>query len=69
MYDEKWDRILVFLKSDGSYVEQWSTKGAGLPSMADIRGMYVTQPSPSKGQTPPARLTWATPERHLQVHA
>ncbi len=61
VYDEKWDRILVFLKSDGSYVEQWSTKGAGLPSMADIRGMYVTQASASKGQTPPARLTWATP--------
>ncbi len=29
--------------------------------MTDIRGMYVTQPSASKGQTPPARLTSATP--------
>jgi hypothetical protein len=64
IYDEKWDRILVFLRSDGSYVEQWSTKGAGLPSMADMRGMYVTQPSTQKGQpaAPPARVTWATPE-------
>ena len=64
VYDEKWDRILVFLKSDGSYVEQWSTKGAGLPSMADIRGMFVTQPATQRGQSqaPGARVTWATPD-------
>ena len=28
VYDEKWDRILVFLKSDGGYLSQWSTRGA-----------------------------------------
>ncbi len=63
VYDAKWDRILVFLKADGSYVEQWSTKGAGLPSMADMRGMYVTQAATPRGaaQAPPARVTWATP--------
>ncbi len=63
VYDEKWDRILVFLKSDGSYLSQWSTRGA-LPSMADMRGMYVSQPSTPRGQSeaPPARVTWATPE-------
>ena len=63
VYDEKWNRILVFLKSDGSYVDQWSTKGV-LPSMADMRGMYVSQPPTQKGQSkpPPARVVWATPQ-------
>ena len=42
IYDEKWGRILVFLKSDGTYLEQWSTSGP-LPSMEDVRGMYITQ--------------------------
>ena len=30
--------------------------------MADMRGMYVTQPSTQRGQSkaPPARVTWAT---------
>jgi len=63
VYDEKWDRILVFLKADGSYVNQWSTRGA-LPSMDDARGIYVTQPATPKGSStaPPAKLTWATSE-------
>jgi hypothetical protein len=61
IYDEEWQRILVFLKSDGSFVEQWSTKGK-LPSMADMRGMYVSQPPTRKGQTPAARVVWATPQ-------
>jgi len=60
VYDETWDRILVFQKSDGSYIEQWSTSDA-LPSMADVRGMYVTQPQPKYGQVQPARVTWITP--------
>ena len=61
VYDKKWGRILVFAKSDGAFIEQWSTTGA-LPSMADVRGMYVTQPATSKGQSkaPAARVTWAT---------
>ncbi len=62
VYDQKWGRILVFLKSDGSYVEQWSTRGK-LPSMGDMRGMYVTQPTSKPGaETKPAVVTWATPE-------
>ena len=62
VYDEKWNRILVFLKSDGGYLSQWSTRGA-LPSMADMRGMYVSQPSTPRGQSqaPPARVIWSTP--------
>ena len=50
----------MFLKSDGTYLEQWMTAGP-LPSMDDVRGMYVTQggsaQSPKKAQ-----VIWATPK-------
>ena len=59
VYDEQWGRILVFLKTDGSYVQQWTTSGP-LPPMEDVRGMYVTQGgSAQKPRTPV--VTWATP--------
>ena len=66
VYDEKWDRILVFLKSDGSYVEQWSTRGP-LPSMADVRGMYVTQPSAPRASRPAGPGHLGHTRGHLQV--
>ena len=59
MYDQQWGRILVFAKSDGSYLNQWSTRGSQA-SMQDIRGMYVTQQgSPQNPKA--AQVTWATP--------
>ena len=59
VYDQEWGRILVFLKSDGSYISQWSTRGSQ-PSMQDMRGMYVTQQG--SAQNPKAaQVTWATP--------
>jgi hypothetical protein len=59
VYDEQWGRILVFLKSDGSYLEQWSTRGP-LPSMEDVRGMYVTQGGSAQAPKT-AAVVWATP--------
>ncbi|MBX3028635.1 MAG: hypothetical protein KF809_00610 [Chloroflexi bacterium] len=66
LYDQRWDRILVFLKSGGVYVDQWMTTG-DMPSMADMRALWATQPSPGQNQTPrPARIVWATPEGIFQ---
>jgi hypothetical protein len=59
VYDEQWGRILVFDKSDGSYIEQWATRGPQ-PSMADMRGMSVTQGGTPQDPKVP-RVTWATP--------
>ncbi len=62
IYDSQWDRILVFLKGGGSYVDQWVTTG-DMPSMADVRAIWVTQPAGGQNQSAkPARLIWATPE-------
>lgn len=60
VYDERWGRILVFLKTDGSYLEQWSTSGP-LPSMEDVRGMYVTQGGTAQNPKTPV-VVWATPK-------
>jgi hypothetical protein len=60
LYDEEWGRILVFLKTDGSYLEQWTTTGP-LPSMADVRGMYVTQGGSAQNPKTPV-VIWATPD-------
>lgn len=59
LYDEEWGRILVFLKSDGSYVQQWAT-GGSQPSMQDVRGMYVTQGGSAQAPKTP-QVVWATP--------
>ncbi len=59
VYDEQWGRILVFLKSDGSYVEQWAT-GGPQPSMQDVRGMYASQSGTAQAPRTP-QVVWATP--------
>lgn len=59
VYDEQWGRILVFLKGDGSYVEQWSTRGPQ-PSMQDVRGMYASQGGTAQAPRTP-QIVWATP--------
>jgi hypothetical protein len=59
VYDDQWGRILVFNKADGSYINQWTTRGSQ-PSMQDMRGMFVTQGG--SAQNPKAAaVTWATP--------
>jgi hypothetical protein len=60
VYDEQWGRILVFTKSDGSYVEQWQTRGQ-LPPMEDVRGMYVTQGGSAQNPKTPV-VIWASPK-------
>ena len=60
MYDEQWGRILVFLKADGSYLEQWATAGRQ-PSMEDVRGMWVSQGGTAQAPKA-AQITWATPK-------
>jgi hypothetical protein len=60
VYDEQWQRILVFTKSDGTYLQQWHAAGP-LPPMEDVRGMYVTQSGTSQEPKAPV-ITWATPK-------
>lgn len=60
VYDEQWGRLLVFSKSSGTYLQQWSTTGSQ-PSMADVRGMYVTQSGTTQKPGAP-QVTFATPE-------
>jgi hypothetical protein len=60
VYDELWGRILVFTKSDGTYIEQWATRGP-LPPMDDVRGMYVTQSGTAQEPKAPV-VIWATPQ-------
>ncbi len=59
VYDELWGRIVVFSKSDGSYVEQWATRGP-LPPMEDVRGMHVTQGGTMRSPAAPV-VIWTTP--------
>ncbi len=60
VYDQQWQRILVFTKSDGSYLQQWQTAGP-LPPMEDVRGMYVTQSGTAQEPRTPV-VVWATPK-------
>ena len=59
IYDEQWGRVLVFLKTDGSYLEQWATRGPQ-PPMEDVRGMDVTLRGSTRHLRTPV-VTWATP--------
>ncbi len=62
VYDAKWDRVVVFDKANGSYVEQWQSVSSGTP-MKDLRGMVLVVPStPGGGATPaPPNLFWLSP--------
>lgn len=68
VWDAMYQRLVVYDKSDGSYVEQWLTAGTSAP-LADLRGMYIVQedgPPPVEGAEPipgPAPvLFWLTTE-------
>ncbi|MFN8619589.1 MAG: hypothetical protein U0869_02425 [Chloroflexota bacterium] len=63
VYDVKWNRVLVFNRADGSYVEQWQTTGK-VPPMQDLRGMYLV-PSSTKKDAPPV-LVWLSPDGLFQ---
>jgi hypothetical protein len=64
VYDAKWDRVVVFDKANGSYVEQWQSVSSGAP-MKDVRGMVLVAPAPAPpggGATPPPpNLYWLSP--------
>ena len=50
VWDKTYGRLLVFNKSDGSYVDQW-LPAPGSPDMTDLRGMYVVEPTVAPGAT------------------
>ena len=56
LYDGAWDRMVVFDKSDGAYVRQWSAP-PGDPSMQDVLGLAVT----TGLRRQPDTLQWLTP--------
>ena len=62
VYDVKWGRVLVFDRATGDYVEQWLTTGR-VPPMADLRGMYLVEPSGSRrDESAPPTLVWLSPD-------
>jgi hypothetical protein len=62
VYDAKWDRVVVFDKANGSYVEQWQSVSGGAP-MKDVRGMVLVVPAAPGGGAapPPPNLYWLSP--------
>lgn len=62
IWDSQWQRILVYNKTDGTYVAQYlATPGA--PAFADITGMYIID----RGVTQPPILVWSRPDGLYQV--
>ncbi len=63
LYDTKYDRIIGFNKSDGSYLGQWKPADDG-GQMDDIRGMYVIEGRLNKKGTKRGMdtLVWITPD-------
>jgi hypothetical protein len=58
VHDAAWGRILIFDKATGRYQGQWSTGPDG-PSMADVRGMYMVEPTRPKE---PIVVYWVSPD-------
>ena len=56
IWDSQWQRILVYNKVDGTYVEQYLA-AAGAPPLSDLTGMYIVD----RGVTQPPILVWARP--------
>jgi hypothetical protein len=61
-WDTKHARILVFNKSDGSYVEQF-VAAAGSPDFAGVTGMYLID----RGDVQPPILVWTRPDGLYQT--
>ena len=62
IWDSQWQRILVYNKTDGTYVEQYLAAD-GAPAFSDVTGMYVVD----RGVTQPPILVWARPDGLYQV--
>jgi hypothetical protein len=62
IWDSQWQRILVYDKTDGSYVEQYLA-APGAPPFSDLTGMYIID----RGVTQPPILVWARADGLYQV--
>jgi len=62
IWDSQWQRILVYNKTDGTYIEQYLA-APGAPAFADITGMYIID----RGVTQPPILVWSRPDGLYQV--
>ena len=62
IWDSQWQRILVYDKVDGTYVEQYLA-AAGAPPLSDLTGMYIID----RGVTQPPILVWARPDGLYQA--
>jgi hypothetical protein len=54
IWDSEWQRILVYNKNDGTYVEQYLA-APDAPALSDLSGMYIVD----RGVTQPPVLVWA----------
>jgi hypothetical protein len=62
IWDRQWQRILVYDKNEGTYIEQF-VAAEGAPPLIEISGMYVVD----RGPTEPAVLVWARPDGLYQA--
>ena len=62
IWDSQWQRILVYNKTDGTYVEQYLAAD-GAPPLSDLTGMYIVD----RGVTQPPILVWARPDGLYQA--
>jgi len=62
VWDRQWSRLLVYDKTEGSYVEQF-VAATGAPPLTDLVGMYLVD----RGEVQPPTLVWARPEGLYQV--
>lgn len=57
VWDAQHERMLVYSKADGSYMEQY-VSAAGSPPFANVRGMFAVD----RGEVEPPLLVWANGE-------
>jgi len=62
IWDSQWQRILVYNKTDGTYVGQYLAAD-GAPPLSDLTGMYVVD----RGVTQAPLLVWARPDGLYQA--
>ncbi len=72
VWDGEHDRIVVFAKETGAFVEQWITV-TGTPALSDVRGMFVVQPEAppvpegTAPVVPPATVYWLTADAVIRA--
>ena len=62
IWDSQWQRILVYDKVEGKYIEQYFA-APGAPPFSDMTGMYIID----RGVTQPPVLVWARSDGLYQV--